>query len=624
MWCLSPCHKNGGKKMFCNQCGTQLPDGSKFCNVCGAKLIVPQTGQQEIPPIQPSYDYCVQQPQPVNERKAKPAKAMKKLPTWAKILIAVCVLAVVGVATFLTIHIIKGKKGSHIYVTIDGVKCEINDEDGISNLDKIEDGIVLTYSRNGAYSCELYKNGNFISNLEPNDVNVRVEKQGALHFDSIKRRIGCLQITVTDGAEFELSDGIGSKASKEACEKNGYIYTGKYSDFYMYSKLFDKNGEIAIDSINADYEAFLENYNNGVDYNLSPGFPEDKILIAASSPYFNKDERRSALIDAYSSNLDVSGISDFDDYFKFKLLFSKEASKLSGMKNNEYVGATSDFLVRVDVGISASGDSCTLISIYAPHEKLNDYMTKWGLPDSTFYVSDAKITTEHYDTQEDATIEIYDPYIEIRPGADIPEEEGNDESTTEVPVTSYEPYDIANLPEGIDDFLGNFGWYSNRGEDYDCEGYIDYDKFYLSFFNNDIGLYNIHYYDNVYISDEALDPLNKFEYAYGLDGYRADFVLKNVYNWSDDMIQAAKDNDDSYYYFYDGNYYAYVGGVGGGYVPEIKSVEFNGTRYHITYDLITYGEGDEFVGTHYAELEYKVIDGKGYWSIYKDSTTPFF
>ena len=36
--------------MFCNKCGTQLPDESAFCNKCGNKIEIAQPEQQtEIP-----------------------------------------------------------------------------------------------------------------------------------------------------------------------------------------------------------------------------------------------------------------------------------------------------------------------------------------------------------------------------------------------------------------------------------------------------------------------------------------------------------------------------------------------------------------------------------------------
>lgn len=52
--------------MFCNECGANNPDGSRFCNGCGARLMQPQSAVQAAPflskPVAP-----VQQAQPVEK-----------------------------------------------------------------------------------------------------------------------------------------------------------------------------------------------------------------------------------------------------------------------------------------------------------------------------------------------------------------------------------------------------------------------------------------------------------------------------------------------------------------------------------------------------------------------------
>ncbi|MBQ6230858.1 MAG: zinc ribbon domain-containing protein [Eubacterium sp.] len=45
--------------MFCNNCGSQLPDGSKFCNVCGSAV----GGAQQIQYGAQQIQYGVQQAQ---------------------------------------------------------------------------------------------------------------------------------------------------------------------------------------------------------------------------------------------------------------------------------------------------------------------------------------------------------------------------------------------------------------------------------------------------------------------------------------------------------------------------------------------------------------------------------
>ena len=50
--------------MFCNNCGTELPDGSKFCDVCGSRLDGPVNTQTDSQPVQPQPQPQYQQPQP--------------------------------------------------------------------------------------------------------------------------------------------------------------------------------------------------------------------------------------------------------------------------------------------------------------------------------------------------------------------------------------------------------------------------------------------------------------------------------------------------------------------------------------------------------------------------------
>ncbi len=84
--------------MFCSNCGTQLPDGTKFCNNCGSQQAVAanpapsQPVSEPLPPVQP-----VQPVQPAPE-KPKAEKKAKKAPakTSTKILIGVAAFLVAG------------------------------------------------------------------------------------------------------------------------------------------------------------------------------------------------------------------------------------------------------------------------------------------------------------------------------------------------------------------------------------------------------------------------------------------------------------------------------------------------------------------------------------------------
>lgn len=79
--------------MFCNNCGNQIPDGSKFCASCGApaQAAAPQTEVQQPEPQQAQPVYTApQQTEPVYAAPQQPQK--KKAPIW--------LAAVIGLAAF--------------------------------------------------------------------------------------------------------------------------------------------------------------------------------------------------------------------------------------------------------------------------------------------------------------------------------------------------------------------------------------------------------------------------------------------------------------------------------------------------------------------------------------------
>ncbi len=157
-------------------------------------------------------------------------------------------------------------------------------------------------------------------------------------------------------------------------------------------------------------------------------------------------------------------------------------------------------------------------------------------------------------------------------------------------------------------------------------------------------------YNNI---DEAVgpDPKGIFKF-YGENSYdksnasQVDWVLKNIFNCSDanikTMIEYGSKAADNYKYpssnlsnfaFYKyGNYYysEWSGGIGGNLnaYAKINSVTKKRLNYLVYYSIIVYEYDDPLktpFNTYnaYAQLQYKKIDGKYYWSLYKNSKNKF-
>ncbi|MBQ8912982.1 MAG: zinc ribbon domain-containing protein [Lachnospiraceae bacterium] len=667
--------------MFCNECGAELPDGSKFCSICGTKMISPQESRQAAQSMQTGYSYdgqsnydpsyqqemhpnysqsyqqemqsnysqsyqqemqsgYVQQPQPDDNKKTNSKIASKKkLPIWEKALITVCALAVVGVETFLTIHFIKGKKnGKPAYITINGVKCEFNDKDGISNLDEIENGVLL--QNDGSY--DLYQNGELVKTLEPDEKFSVFVKKEVLNIHEEKERNAGVSVHLNNNADFEFSDGINEESSEADLEKAGFVCFSQINNDderkYTYSKLYDKNGEISVESINSDYNMFLESGFENLNYDLvSYGFPDDKNNFDFSR---DKETNRKVLKNRYQ-NMDIK---DYDTFLKFRLLVCREFGKLTGMNAHEYIGSTKDYLVRVDlVYINGKYNDAT-ISIYGPMENLNEYMNNWGVPDFSMFILDAKITTEHYDTQEDATIEIYDPYIEIRPGADLPEDE---DYNSQQPVEPWE-ISVSDIPEydALISFLLSFEWYYDNDwgdeyDEYDSSKAADGTSNILgNIMGNPMCIQRIGLYDDVYDLEEAWiyggdpadprgytnDPDTEWVAYHSLSENGLRWIANNIFNVSDGDFEALTNDLEvrGRGYYESGRYYysIEIAGEGLAFYPEIESVKTNGRKYIITYyempDPNFFGDTASDIPSkkYIAEMELKNIDGKNYWSMY--------
>lgn len=208
----------------------------------------------------------------------------------------------------------------------------------------------------------------------------------------------------------------------------------------------------------------------------------------------------------------------------------------------------------------------------------------------------------------------------------------------------YMAIDVRSLPGGLEDFLNYLMWTTS---DYDCESkektgeVVEYITAHPSRAFSDLYSDYIYVpqYEDRYSDTSFFVPMDEYGWSgyfvYDSDGI--DWILKNIYNFSDERILEIKEPDfctDTFkdenkearkFFFYDsGKYWSYTGGIGGpGWIINIKRAEVLGNYYNVEYEVIDDYEGGSTT-IRYAVMEYKIIDGKGYWSIYKASEEPLF
>ena len=104
------------------------------------------------------------------------------------------------------------------------------------------------------------------------------------------------------------------------------------------------------------------------------------------------------------------------------------------------------------------------------------------------------------------------------------------------------------------------------------------------------------------------------------DGEKTDWILTHIFHYSEediDAMQRMANLQALSYYYSDGVYYIQAGGVGGGHEVQFKSVQTDGEKYYVTYD-IWFGDGEmQYAGTPYAVLGVEEIDGAYYWTLYE-------
>ena len=241
-------------------------------------------------------------------------------------------------------------------------------------------------------------------------------------------------------------------------------------------------------------------------------------------------------------------------------------------------------------------------------------------------------------------------------GTDLPPElrdAGKGESEQKAGGTQVVTEMKGTMEDELIDFLSYLPYYSNRkvlGSDWDTADQLYYNCKEAA----DCGiLFNIMWnmpcvnYDTYPVDSERMglwetgetDPLGRavFEDGSPMMCYRTsaeavNWIAENIFNASPGQIDAelkeaeVKTQDSppemGGFYLHDGYYYLITGGLGWetSYDFDINEVEVDGD-----YFIITYTEYDKVMGGEYgteelvfkAKMQYKIIDGRGYWSLYE-------
>ena len=193
-------------------------------------------------------------------------------------------------------------------------------------------------------------------------------------------------------------------------------------------------------------------------------------------------------------------------------------------------------------------------------------------------------------------------------------------SAKDIGIKKYIEIKKSEAPVGLEEFLSNFAWvvtYGDGYEEYNSETQQGIESLAIRFFGPVSEL-------DIYPKKAKIGEINSYDIY---DGEATDWILKNIYNLNDNSLIALKNGSIlSSIEYSNGQYKEYAGGVGGGYKAQISQILFNGQQYYVKYDIYQ----DNFNGgyepcdykTHYALLENKNIEGRCYWSIFKDSINP--
>ncbi|MCR4642609.1 MAG: tetratricopeptide repeat protein [Lachnospiraceae bacterium] len=249
-----------------------------------------------------------------------------------------------------------------------------------------------------------------------------------------------------------------------------------------------------------------------------------------------------------------------------------------------------------------------------------------------------EILKEGYEQTEDEEIEEYLLTIQkLISGADETDPDGNsgNEQEEETIIEKLEPewenIEPAGFPEA-DSLVAFLNRYSLSMSEYDHSNALKYDLLDLIVdVASCVNSYPSSHRPDEDRSQKEADPLGWFMAGYYGIYYEDDVdgILLNIFNCTLDDINKMKEdwrepqeNKHGYKYLLNGKYYYGIAG-GTDYFPRVDLVDIKEKEdhYRVVYETHYYvmgGYEEVHLSFYEAEMEWKLIDGSRYWSIYTD------
>ncbi|ANU52911.1 S-layer homology domain-containing protein [Acutalibacter muris] len=196
---------------------------------------------------------------------------------------------------------------------------------------------------------------------------------------------------------------------------------------------------------------------------------------------------------------------------------------------------------------------------------------------------------------------------------------------TAKPTTAPPPSSTPDI-KALENFLAQFGWWAG-GSSYDAQratasspAQYGAKNIFEAMLSTGSGYC---YNDTLYPGEarqevwDGKDPWGKWNGYRKTNAQKMEWILSHIFNCSDSHIAALKSSvlkENPTIYYLDGYYYNKLGGVGGGFSASVTNIQPYDGKYRVTYSLKSMYETTG--RPRYAIVEWKVIDGQGYWSLH--------